>query len=246
MSTVAVSMNWELRVVEHLADSDAKVRMLGGRAFRHHLAPHVPDHLLRPPGDLDLFTISANKKIVMQWLEGLGMVPDKEFNLYNGRTRLIYLAGGDKIDIFIDEFSMCHRLELRDRMKSEKVTLPLADLLLTKLQIVELTPKDLHDVSLALATLPLSEEDRPGVLNVRHVGDVLARDWGLWRTCTGNLRRIVDYVRATGWPVPQIQSAEGAVQRLCDWIEQTPKSMGWRARAVVGDRVKWYELPEEP
>jgi hypothetical protein len=34
-------------------------------------------------------------------------------------------------------------------------------------------------------------------------------------------------------------------RRLLELAESAPKGVKWRLRANVGDRVRWYELPEE-
>jgi hypothetical protein len=38
----------------------------------------------------------------------------------------------------------------------------------------------------------------------------------------------------------------GALERLIATIDEVPKSRRWKMRASVGDRVRWYELPEDP
>lgn len=248
MSTVKLASNWETQVIDEISKSDGKVRILGGRAVRHHVLNMVPEKWVRPPGDLDLFTISKHRKMVGSFLEDLGLIPDREFNLLNGRTRLIYRAGDEKVDVFVDEFQMCHKLDLRQRMHLEAVTLPIADLILTKLQIYELTEKDLRDLFTLFYAIPLCDQDEPKVINVRHIAETLAKDWGVWRTCTKNLERLR---RLTPSLFPNLD--EGSVEvvinkisSLEDAIDRNPKTVAWKMRSVVGERVKWYELPEEP
>ena len=100
-------------LVDTAASRGVELRILGGRAFRHHVPGRAPEHLVRPPGDLDLFTLSRFRKGVQAVLEDIGMAPDREFNVINGRTRMIYWDGEEKVDVFIDEFRMCHQLDLR-------------------------------------------------------------------------------------------------------------------------------------
>ncbi len=45
-------------------------------------------------------------------------------------------------------------------------------------------------------------------------------------------------------PQPRFDPLEQAA-RLLDVAKSVPKSMKWKLRANVGDRVRWYELPEE-
>jgi hypothetical protein len=35
------------------------------------------------------------------------------------------------------------------------------------------------------------------------------------------------------------------IGQLQEAIERAPKSLAWRVRAAIGERVRWYELPEE-
>lgn len=247
MKSVSLRSDWESMVMDAIQVHRGKVCVLGGRAFRHHLVGKVPHHLVRPPGDLDLFTVAHHRKTVTGLLEDVGLEPDREFNLYNGKTRLIYYAGAEKVDVFIDEFRMCHTLDLSRRISLESVTLPIADLVLTKLQIFELTDKDLRDLFLIFAALPLSTSDASGQINATHIAQTLSRDWGLWRTCSQNLTKLKSYAQgAESTAFGSEDSIDSKVDALIDLIEQTPKSIAWRMRSVVGDRVKWYELPEEP
>jgi hypothetical protein len=48
--------------------------------------------------------------------------------------------------------------------------------------------------------------------------------------------------------LPGFAAAEVVVDRLSrlrSGFEEVPKSRGWKLRARVGDRKRWYELPEE-
>ena len=248
MRDSGVKEGWEARIFEEIARDQAKIRMFGGRAIRHHVVGRVRPEFVRPPGDLDLFTVAAHRKAVSTLLEHTGLRPDREFNLLNGKTRLIYYAGDEKVDVFIDEFTMCHRLDLRGRMHLETITLPLADLILTKLQIYELTAKDMADLYAIVLAAPLSEEDRSRAINIRHIAGRLAADWGLWRTCTGSLKRLRTEAQ-TVFDCDLRESREAVHAKLdaiTEAIERAPKSMAWKMRAVVGEKVKWYELPEEP
>ncbi|MCL6446377.1 MAG: hypothetical protein K6T83_23505 [Alicyclobacillus sp.] len=240
--------DWASELVQDIADTpDIGVRILGGRAVRHHVVGKVPELLLRPPGDLDLFTNTSHRKQVQAWLESKGLVPEREFNILNGRRRLIYWMEQEKIDVFIDEFSMCHTIPLSSRLKLESVTIPIADLALTKLQIVEFTEKDMRDTLALLLGVPWHETDAPGVFNVAHFCQSLARDWGLWKTVTTNLEVVFQkcpvLLRAEDKFVREVQSR---LHTLTQAIEDTPKTGKWKIRAMVGERVRWYELPEEP
>lgn len=220
----------ELALIAAAGERGAALRLLGGRAVRWLCAGRVPEGLLRPPGDLDFFARSHDRRTVTEVFADHGYAPEREFNLLNGKSRLIFTRDGLKVDVFLDEFRMCHRLDLRNRLQIGNVTLSLADLLLTKLQVVQFTEKDRLDASALL----YRAETGPGPtgLDAAYVAGLCARDWGLWRTVTRNLENVRGALPAAG--------------ELTAAIAATPKTTAWRLRAAIGERLPWYELPEEP
>jgi hypothetical protein len=174
-----------------------------------------------------------------QALEALGYEGDREFNALHGRERLLFwdATNGRQLDVFVDRMVLCHTLDLADRVTREPRTLPLADLLLAKLQVVELNERDLKDATALLADHDLG----PDGVDAERVTEVLASDWGWWRTATGTLERVAGYAG-------DLDGFGAAVERagaLGERIEAAPKSRRWRMRAKIGERKRWYELPEE-
>ena len=106
--------------------------------------------------------------------------PNKQFNLLNGTRRQIYLddSTGRHIDIFIGDFEMCHKLPLNSRLHLDPVTVPLAELLLSKAQIVELNRKDALDIASLLLYNELGEDD-DGKINLRRIAQLCGDDWGV-------------------------------------------------------------------
>lgn len=138
--------------------------------------------------------------------------------------------------MILDRLEMSHVLDLRGRLLLDPETLTPPDLLLTKLQVVEVNERDLKDAAAILHDHD-SGDDR--------VIEVLAADWGWWRTVTANLDRLAHWVCALpGFErqAARIQDRIGALRRQ---IDRQPKSLRGKARANVGERVRWYELPEE-
>jgi hypothetical protein len=150
--------------------------------------------------------------------------------------------------VMVDRLAMCHTLDLRPSLGNDSVTLDPADLLLSKLQIVELTAKDARDITHLLSAVPVGDEGtaHPFISTVRF-GAVLAGDWGWWRTVTTNLERLPGLIADSPGLVPPQAACDPAGQaaRLLAVAAAAPKSVKWKLRAGVGDRVRWYELPEE-
>jgi hypothetical protein len=154
------------------------------------------------------------------------------------------LENGRQLDLFIGSFAMCHRLPIAERLHVDEATVPLAELLLTKLQIVELNEKDLRDILSLLVDHEVGNHDEDTV-NGEYVAKLCAEDWGLWRTCTLNIQKA-----STGIEGFALSGEERAVlarrlDALSGQIEQMPKSRRWKLRDRIGDRVRWYEEPEE-
>lgn len=221
------------------------LRLLGGLAVQRHTRPELSAAIGRQTPDIDLATPRGRGKGVAELLSEEGYAPDEPMNALNGRRRLLYYddANGRKVDVFIGQFEMCHSIPVAERLDAEPETVPLAELLLTKLQIVELNEKDLRDLVALLSSNPLTSDDQG--INVPVIARLLADDWGLWRTTCANLDRIRAGIGTYPLAEPDQQRVLGACDQLREVIEAQPKSRAWRLRARIGERKRWYELPEE-
>ena len=237
-------MEEAVRVVEEAGTRSVPLRLIGGIAIRIRAAPELPPALVRSYEDIDLVTLRGYRRPVSTLLTELGYTEDARLNSIN-ESRLVFydFANERHADVFVGELRMCHRIAMTDRIVSQKLTAPLAELLLTKLQIVELNQKDLVDVYTLLHAHDVSEDDR-GV-NAAYVARLCARDWGLWRTTKLNLARAGDGLEGSGLDERARRTIAARIDRLWERIEAAPKSLRWKSRSRVGDRVRWYEEPEE-
>ena len=135
---------------------------------------------------------------------------------------------------------MCHTIDLRRRFHLPAVVLTPADLLLTKMQIVELNLKDLTDVVALLLDHPVGGEDGEEI-NATYIAGLLAQDWGFYRTWQLNLDRVRGALDQFTIPRHDVRARLTALWQV---IERHPKPVRWRLRARIGDRLRWYELPE--
>ncbi len=220
------------------------LRLMGGVGIAHRCPSASAPPLSRTYADIDLAGRRRELKRLVELLAGLGYEPDRQFNAMHGARRLFFWDGinGRQVDVFLDTFEMCHRLDLSERVRLPGDTLPLADLLLTKLQVVETNEKDLKDVLAVLVDHPFTEDD--GGINLAYLAALTAHDWGLWKTVTLVAERADHYARAEG-TIEQRTRVHEQIRDLLGRLDQEPKSRGWRLRAKVGERVRWYELPEE-
>jgi hypothetical protein len=224
------------------------VRLAGGLAIQY-LTPEFP-----PRGgdrqDLDLAIEASDRRPLTQFLTGRGYAADKNFNALYGHKQLYFQSTKTQrsLDVLVDRLHMCHTVEFKSRLSRMPVTLDLTDLLLTKLQIVELNEKDAQDVLYLVTAYPVRSGDEPGTIGLDRILPILASDWGWWRTVTLNLARIMTLAGGEDRALVPEGGEYSAVEQLgalSTAIEAAPKSLRWKARAKVGERVRWYETPEE-
>jgi hypothetical protein len=195
--------------------------------------------------DLDLVGREKQSAAIAKFFTEMEYEPRKRFNAMMGRKRLIFndLINQRRVDIFLDVFEMSHKFDFTKRIEIEPLTLPLADLLATKLQVFEANDKDFRD----MATLFLDHDvgSRDGEeINGAYLAKLCAGDWGIWKTFTMNLSKIRDTLGNFGLSSSELDAVRNRIDKLSKMIDQEPKGFSWKMRARVGERVPWYELPE--
>jgi hypothetical protein len=222
------------------------LKLLGGLAVRVLCPAGFPPRLRRDQ-DIDFACLSKERKKVAAWLADNGCEPDRRFNNLNGDKQMYFNApSGRPIDVMVDRLTMCHTLDFRPGFGRLPLTVDAVDLLLSKLQIVELNEKDARDIVHLLSAVPVGG-GAPGSIDTEHFGKLLGADWGWWRTVTGNLAKLPALIEANPGLAPPAPpfDANAASRQLLEIAETAPKGVKWRVRANVGDRMRWYELPEE-
>jgi hypothetical protein len=233
------------RLLDLAGREGAALSLLGGVAVRLR-APEVPSALDREYKDLD-FAVPKNKGgDADRLLRTNGYEPDVMFNAMNGKERMLFHdpEHGRQVDVFVGSFRMCHEIPFGDRLRAGEPTVPLAELLLTKLQIIELNEKDVRDTVLLFYGHEIADHD-DGTVNGARVAELCGSDWGLWRTITRNLDRCREHL--DDYDVPDIdrKRIDDRLSAVLERIEDAPKTRGWKLRAKIGERKRWYDLPEE-
>jgi hypothetical protein len=248
-----------LRIVEAADARGLLVRLMGGMAIRAH-APEWTARTRRIEVDLDFATRSRDRAAFYELLEQEGYTPDRRHNaLFGGHQAYFVDAPRNRpVDVLVDRLEMCHRFDFADRLAASRPTLPLAELLLSKLQVVRINRKDVLDALVLLAEHPLGEDDGAldsahglGAISVPRIVSFTSNDWGWWRTVTGNLDKLAAYLDVelregdldVGRAVRYDAASQVAALRIR--IDEAPKSARWRLRARVGERMTWYAEPEE-
>lgn len=230
-------------LLERAQKEGVGLKLMGGLAIAD-IAKSGSQKFERKYKDLDFFALNKYKKRISEIFKSANMKPNTTFNALHGATRLIYFDNELEcnVDVLIDEFKMCHSLKLKDRVSSDALyTLPPSDLLLTKMQIVEITENDLKDLAALLSDFKIGASDSNQELDGSHVAQILSDDWGFYATFEQNVQALLRYLdKKSDCEVPISR-----IKELWTKVEAEPKSFKWKMRAKVGKKVKWYEEPEE-
>jgi hypothetical protein len=224
---------------------DSTFALLGGVAVRLR-APEVPLPLEREYKDLDFAVPKGRGGDAAKILREAGYEPEVVFNAMNGKERMLFHDNdnGRQVDVFVGSFRMCHQIPFADRLRPGDRTVPLAELLLTKLQIIQLNEKDVRDTVLLFHGHEVADRD-DDALNAEQIARLCAEDWGLWRTITANLTRCGEMLDDYALPDSERARVSDRLATVLRRIEDAPKSRGWKLRAKLGERKRWYDLPEE-
>jgi hypothetical protein len=231
------------RVAAAASSEKLGVKLLGGAGIHVHSPSAQRPPLRRRYGDLDYAMPSRDRKRALAFFPALGYEANERFNLMQGDRRLYFYdaANGRQVDVFIDVMRMSHVIDLRGRLDHAGPCASPSDLLLSKLQIYEVNRKDLVDLTALLLDHPIAAKD-DDALDATYVARLAAEDWGLYRTLQTNVEKL----RGT---LDELEVDRALVRTRLDelWgaVEAQPKPLKWKVRAQVGDRLRWYELPEE-
>lgn len=234
------------RLLAEIERAELAARLIGGMAIRLLAAERLHPAFERPIQDLDFILAKRHRREFDRLIIGAGYVPQEEFNALHGARRLLYhdLVHERQIDVFVEAFAMCHALPLVDRIPARPHTLPPAEILMTKLQIVELNAKDRGDLYAVLHSHEVGAESDDGI-DIERIVALTANDWGLQHTFELNLARLRAALAEQPFSPEEESSVRQRIDALAQALEQAPKTRKWKLRAKVGERKRWYDEPEE-
>jgi hypothetical protein len=233
------------RVIDAAREQGVSLRAIGGVAV-YLLSPGQQPLLPRPLKDIDLVTPRGQGGAAGRVLAQLEYVGEEMFNALRGSRRQLFHDPVNQrdVDVFVGEFTMCHTVPIADRLDRLPYTVPVAELLLTKLQIVEMTERDQRDIYTLCYHHQLTDDPSSG-LDAALIASLCADDWGLWRTCKGTIERSVADVDRYGLDASARDQILILLAELWQRIEQETKTARWRRRSRLGERKRWYQEPEE-
>lgn len=237
------------RIIKASEDSGILLRVIGSLAFQMHCAQfgYLQAALGRAYTDIDFAAYNRQLKQIQELMSALGYTENREIFIASEGERAIYDKAdvGLHVDIFYEKLDFCHTIYWKDRLEVDAPTIPLTELLLEKMQIVEINEKDVIDTIMLLLEHPLGDADAE-TINIQRAAGLCANDWGLWRTTTMNLDKVKQL--AHGYPqlsADQKAKVESQVDEILTRLQDEPKPLAWRLRDRVGDRVKWYKDVDE-
>jgi hypothetical protein len=240
------------RILDVLAQDENKhviMRLIGALAFRTHCPKYgfIQDKLGRKFTDFDFASYPRFVKDIRRILTELGYEEDKQVTQLFGDRRMLFHdpSFGHHTDVFFNSLDFCHPVSFLGRLEAEELTIPLAELLLEKMQIVQINEKDLIDSVMLLREHPIGDIDKE-TINAMIITRILGKDWGYWRTFTGNLKLLDETLdRYDELSDEDRQVVRKRIEELKNRIEVGSKTLLWKARAKIGERVKWYKDVEE-
>jgi len=235
------------RLIEWATDRSLSLFLLGGVAIELRRPPGRTALLPRKPKDIDFLVRKSDKKSATELLTAAGYEADWPFNAVNGRRRLLFRdhSHDRQVDVFVEEFEMCHRIPIAEGLGPRATTISLTDLLATKLQIYELNRKDQSDIINLLHDHPIVDEPDDSGIDKRRLARLCADDWSFWRTAKLNFERTHQALAELQVESSVRDSLEESLRELWRAIEEEPKPRKWRMRNRIGDRMQWYDLPDE-
>ena len=240
--------------LELVRDAEAqgiRLRILGSIAYRLQCPNnlHLFQDTKRVLTDVDFGAEKKYNRAIREFLMARGYIPDEGIYMASEGARHAYLHRdtGLNVDVFADELYFCHRIPFKGRLDLDSPTICNTDLLLEKMQIVEINLKDFKDTIVLLLEHPLSHREQgPKAIDTGYLVDIMRQDWGFYYTFTTNLRRVAEHFSE----FPSLGEKEHGVIRsriddLLDAIEAAPKTLGWKMRAKIGTRRRWYQEVSE-
>jgi len=237
------------RILEASDNAGILLRVIGSLAFQMHCPKYgyLQEAMGRAYTDIDFGAYKKQTKQIQALMAGLGYMDNREVFISSEGDRAIFDKPdtGLHVDVFYEKLDFCHEIFWKDRLEVDSPTIPLAELLLEKMQIVQINEKDVIDTIMLLLEHPLGNVDKE-TINIKWVAELCAKEWGLWRTTTMNL----DKVKQLAQHYPQLDDTQKShvtsqVDTILARLNDEPKPLAWRIRDRVGDRVKWYKDVDE-
>jgi hypothetical protein len=236
-------------ILKTSGEANILLRVIGSLAFQMHCPQfgYLQAAMGRAFTDIDFGAYGRQNKQIAEMMAKMGYTENREVYIASEGERAIFdkPETGLHVDIFYEKLDFCHAIYWKDRLEIDSPTIPLTELLLEKMQIVQINEKDVIDTIMLLLEHPLGDTDKE-TINIKRAAQLCANEWGLWRTTTMNLEKVKQlaghYTQLTSEQKTKVTSQ---VDEIIARLSSEPKALAWRIRDRVGDRVKWYKEVDE-
>lgn len=234
-----------LRMIDAARENGVVLRLIGGLAARNHCK--IINFCERDYSDIDMVGLSRHVKKIVELFKKHGYKENKDVMIATAGHRMQFYKGSPEnhVDIFIDTFEMEHDVELKNRLTIEDYTITLADLLLTKLQIYKINEKDVRDILSTVKDNSIGDEDKPGIINVKYIARICAKNWGLYHDMLENIEKCLGLMQYYDLTPDEVRIITERMNMLREAIENEPKSLKWKLRARIGERKAWRKAVED-
>jgi len=238
------------KIIAEAKKRQLHLRLLGAIAFQIRCPKFsfLSRKLNRILTDIDFAGYSKEHAKVANVMREFGYQDEPSVTAMFGHRRMIWdnKSNGLHVDIFFDKLEMNHDIPFENRLDLDQLTIPLTDMLLEKMQIVQITEKDYIDTMMLLREHSIEEGGSPETIDASYIARLLSKDWGFYYTVTTNLanvnNRLAQYNELSEDDRANIT---GKTNALIKRIEDEPKSVSWKMRSKVGPKSKWYRVVEE-
>jgi len=191
--------------------------------------------------DIDYAAYGKQRGKFLSFFQKQGYEVERRALMMSGGERHIYF--GERIpmiDVFFDHLNYNHPIDYRNRLEIHPLCVSLSDLLLQKLQIVQINDKDLKDAMLLFLASKISDNEGEGICG-KYIAKLFSDDWGFYYTATTNLEKVKEAAKNVKvLEDNHRQIINKNIDCLLEKIESYPKSGKWKSREKIGTKKIWY------
>ncbi len=226
--------------VKQGAARGAVMRLLGGVAV-YARCPSIDTHptLQRAYNDLDFIAAMSAWSVLPEIFISRGFEMER-----SAPDRSTFTRDGLTIDVRGSDFRDWFSFKLARRLALNEITLPLADLLMLKLQRLNFAEKDIQDSIALLLDHRVGHDEDEETIDREYLYRLTNRNWGLWTTVFDNtvaLEKILDKYL----DLEEAQLVWRRIELVQEVMDGKRKSLGWWLRSIPNKRIKWYREPDD-
>jgi hypothetical protein len=260
-------------IVEKAKQEGIVLRILGGLSIAIHCQEHrefaqklgrIGTGVIKGQeySDIDYVSYRNQREKIKELFDKMGYAKRRATLSTAASERQIYYhpKGWFYVDVFFDKLLVAnHPIDFKGRLELDYPTITVTDMLLEKIQMWEaFSVKDLKDCLLLLKAHDIKEKSEKESIDTLYIAKILAQDWGFWYTATTNLKNLKKFITEidklgieADINPKQIEKKEREditekIEAILERIEKEPKSFGWKMRAKIGTKKKWYNPVERP